>query len=664
MTDPAQRLALQEFLAESREGLALVEAELLALERDPTARPRVDAAFRALHTLKGTAGFLGLAALEALAHEGEELLAAARAGALELAGEPVGTLLGLVDRLRAGLDALEPAAQAAPGAEAGREAGEASVRVDVAAMDRLMDLTGELVLVRNQLLQLAAGAVAGPLVAASQRLDQVTSDLQGEVMRTRLQPIGTLWGPLRRVARDLAAALAKRARVDVEGGETELDRALIEAVRGPLGHLVRNAIDHGLEPPAARRAAGKPEEGRIALRARHEGGKVVIEVHDDGAGLDPRALADRAVTAGQLTREEAGRLPERELLALALRPGLSTAGAVTALSGRGVGLDAVKTSVERVGGAVELMSAPGRGTTVRLVIPLTLAIIPALLVASGGQRFALPQAHVLEVVRVDAGVERVLGAPVFRLRGRLLSLVHLDAELRPDDPAAAAAAPGDDAAVVVLEADGRRLGLLVAEVHDTEEIVVKPLGALLAGHPLFAGATVLGDGGVALILDVAGLVARASERRGDDATAAAAPSGPAAGAALLVVEAGAERAALPLEAVARLEELPRAALERALGRDVVQHRGEVVPLVALGRALGAPAAGPPPDPVPLVMVAGPMGAVGLAVDRVLDVFEGAAAPAAPATRRRGVAGTAVIAGRVTQVLDVPELVAAALEGGA
>ena len=389
----------------------------------------------------------------------------------------------------------------------------ATVRVDIGLLDKLMNLVGELVLTRNQLTQLAQARVlkAEAIAAISQRVNLVTTELQEGVMKTRLQPIGNIWSKFPRIVRDIAHELGKQVRLESVGTETELDRTIIEAIRDPLTHIIRNSVDHGIESPERRAAAGKHPEGHILMRAYHEGGQVNIEIIDDGAGIDHARVRNKAVEKKLISAEEAAGLSDRELTNLIFLPGFSTAEKVTNVSGRGVGMDVVRTNIEKIGGSVDLQSTPGQGTTLKIKIPLTLAIVPALIVRAGGERFAIPQVSLLELVRIEGeaaanAVENVYGSPVFRLRGNLLPLVFLDRELRLPGPPANAELSYN---IIVLQADQRPFGLVVDSVCDTEEIVVKPIGKHLKGLPMFAGATIMGDGRVALILDALGLAQHA-----------------------------------------------------------------------------------------------------------------------------------------------------------
>jgi two-component system chemotaxis sensor kinase CheA len=552
---------------------------------------------------------------------------------------------------------------------------ETTIRVDVGLLEKLMNLVGELVLTRNQILQLAATQKEPVLQGATQRLNLITSELQESVMKTRMQPIGTIWDRFPRITRDLAIACGKEVRLEMEGRETELDKTILEAIKDPLTHLLRNSVDHGIEKQIVRLAAGKSGCGSLMLRAFHEGGQVNIELADDGAGINPDRIRDKAVERGLVSREQAFRMSDRDAIHMIFQPGFSTAETITNLSGRGVGMDVVKTNIEKIGGSVDIHSQPGKGTTIKIKIPLTLAIIPALIVTAAGDRFAIPQVNLVELVHVDAadlreGLECVCGTPVYRLRDRLLPLVDLRRELYGDAPNWNAG-ERDAMNVVVLQADERQFGLVVDGINDTEEIVVKPLGKQLKGIPVFAGATIMGDGRVALILDVLGIaqrarvVSRIRERNRTD-TGSKPQSQASAKQSLLLLGVGADkRLAMPLSQVSRLEEIPSTAIEFADAREVVQYRDHILPLFRLSSLFGRA----PNDPLNsseamqvVVYSEGPR-SVGLVVDRILDIVETAAEireTATPQGRgRSGVVGSAIIQNRVTDLVDVAAILAEA-----
>jgi two-component system, chemotaxis family, sensor kinase CheA len=554
-----------------------------------------------------------------------------------------------------------------------RDSATDTVRIGVNLLDKLMNLVGELVLARNQLLQFSNATQDAGFHAVSQRMNLIASELQEEVMKTRMQPIGNIWNKFPRTVRDLALGCGKEVRLDMEGQNTELDRTIIEAIKDPLTHLVRNSIDHGIELPTVRRQNGKESCGCLRLRAFHEGGQVNIEVMDDGAGLNPDRIRHKAIERGLITPQQAGRMPERDMFNLIFLPGFSTAEKVTNVSGRGVGMDVVKTNVEKIGGTVEVQSAAGKGTTVRVKIPLTLAIVPALIVSCARNRFALPQVSLLELVRLEAEdkekcIEMVYGAPVYRLRGRLLPLVYLSRELQ----LAPSSEHKDAVNILILQAEGRQFGLVVDEIIDTQEIVVKPLGKQLKGIAAYSGATIMGDGGVALILDVLGLAQRAKvvseaqdfkpEERHSEVRHEAAH----ASKALLLAENGKDgRVAIPLSLVARLEEFPATAVEQAGGQEVMQYRGQIIPLLRLSRAL--PAREPAADireergSIQVVIYSESGRTVGLVVDHIVDVIDEYGA-VETMSARTGVTGSFVAQRRVTDLLDIPTIVRAGVAG--
>jgi two-component system chemotaxis sensor kinase CheA len=557
-------------------------------------------------------------------------------------------------------------AEPAAAVSRGSSVSESAIRVDVGQLDKLMNLVGELVLSRNQILQYASGSQDDGLSAASQRLNIITTELQESVMKTRMQPIGNVWSKFPRIVRDLASELGKQVALNMEGNETELDRTIIEAIKDPLTHIVRNSIDHGIEAPAVRQASGKPASGHLLLRAFHEGGQVNIEIVDDGHGIDVERVKAKAVERGLITSEKASRMPDREALNLVFAPGFSTAEKVTNVSGRGVGMDVVRTNIERIGGSVDLQTEAGRGTTLRIKIPLTLAIIPALVVTSCNERFAIPQVSLLELVRLDADqarkcIEHVSGAPVYRLRGDLLPLVYLNTVLEIGER------PGEDAVVniVVLQADGRMFGLIVDHVNDTEEIVVKPLAKQLKGLACFAGATIMGDGRIALILDVLGLAETAhaiADTREQPVLGEEDAEGSAHGSRLedrrsmLVLGIGENRRlAIPLSAVSRLEEFEEHQVERSGSQRVVQYRGRILPLVRVEDHIAGGDSGREwPKIMPVVVSTHENRTVGLLVDRIEDIVQ-EQVQIERRSREEGLEGSIVLQKRVTDLLDLSAL---------
>jgi len=554
-----------------------------------------------------------------------------------------------------------------------RDGAPETIRVGVNLLDKLMTQVGELVLARNQLLQIANTVGDAGLHAVSQRMNLIATELQEEVMKTRMQPIGNIWSQFPRTVRDVALGCNKEVGIEMEGEKTELDKTIIEAIKDPLTHLVRNSVDHGIELPAEREKTGKSRAGRLILRAFHEGGQVNIEISDDGAGLNSERIRQKAVERGVIGAEQAARMTEREIYNLIFLPGFSTAEKVTNVSGRGVGMDVVKTNVERIGGNVDVQSTRGQGTTVRVKIPLTLAIIPALVVTCCGERYAIPQVSLLELVRLEAdevrtAIELVHGAPVYRLRGQLLPLVYLSRELKLEVDNSRAKLSDGAVNIVVLQADERQFGLVVDQINDTEEIVVKPLRKQLKSVKTFAGSSIMGDGKVALILDVLGLAQRASvitetRERAMAEKIAESLNQEEKQTFLLFAGPGDSRMAIPLSTLARLEEFPVAQVEMSGSQWVTQYRGQILPLIRLNvvleerrnklRALQAP---PTADSGPIqVLVLNHEGrAFGLVVERILDIIEDAADVRSPATRA-AVLYSVVISNRVTELLDIPAI---------
>ena len=545
-----------------------------------------------------------------------------------------------------------------------KQVADSSIRVDVVHLDKLMNLVGELVLARNQILQFSAQQQDTAFAGTSQRLNLITTELQEGVMKTRMQPIGNIWSKFPRVVRDLSQACGKKIRIEMEGKETDLDKTIIEAIKDPLTHIVRNSADHGVESPEDRLAAGKPAEGRLLLRAFHEGGQVNIEITDDGAGIDPETVKAKAVKKGLITPDQAQRMGDREAVNLIFLPGFSTAQKVTNVSGRGVGMDVVKTNIEKIGGTVDILSKVGQGTTMKIKIPLTLAIIPALIVTCGGDPYAIPQVNLLELVRLEGeqavkGIETIHGAPVYRLRGNLLPLVYLNRQLQIEQEEDEGQAGAIN--IVVLQADDRQFGLVVEGINDTEEIVVKPLGKQLKSISVFAGATIMGDGMVALILDVLGIaqlghvVSEVRDRAMADQSAHAKDVSEERQ-TLLLLGVNGGRLAVPLSMVARLEEFNRDDIERTGELEVVQYRNQIMPLIRLANLLdfGETVAD---DGGPLLVVVYTENghSVGLVVDNILDIVE-EELDVQRKSEQHGLLGSAVVRGKVTDLLDVQGLV--------
>ena len=517
-----------------------------------------------------------------------------------------------------------------------------------------MTVVSELVLTRNQLLQILRAQKESEFATPLQRLNLVTSELQEGVMKTRMQPIGNAWAKLPRVVRDLAMEVGKKIDLQMHGAETELDRQLLELIKDPLTHMVRNSADHGLETPAERRAAGKPEVGRIMLDARHEGGHIVIEISDDGRGIAIDKVKAKALKNGLATEAELAQMTDQQIQQFVFRAGFSTAAQVTSISGRGVGMDVVRTNIDKIGGTIELWSVEGKGTSFTIKIPLTLAIVNALIVECGGERFAVPQISVVELVRAAANsdhrIEHVKGVPVLRLRNRLLPLVSLDKLLQLTQDARKV--EESSSFIIVTQVGTYVFGIIVDRVYDMEEIVVKPVAPLLRDLSLFSGNTILGDGSVVMILDPNGIAAATGEiaptEEGMEAEAGSNEHQGSERMALLLFQAGGRQTplAVPLSLVARLEEIEIAKIERSDGKPVVQYRGKLMPLIFIDGTEQFKEKGQQP----VIVFGEGEQTMGLVVDEIVDIVEDHLSVEL-GTPRDGLLGSAVIAGKSTDVID-------------
>ena len=658
-----------------------------------------------MHTIKGTCGFLGLPRLEHVAHAAENVLGRVRDGELAATPDVISLVLAALDRIKAIVAALgatgaEPAGddaaviealdrvatgQEAPPQEATTQASpiqaespavadpapteaaaaNQTIRVTVDVLEELMTLVGELVLTRNQLLQLSRVQGNTAFSAPLQRLSHITSELQEGVMKTRMQPIGNAWNKLPRLVRDLAQETGKKIVLEMRGQDTELDRQVLELMRDPLTHMVRNSADHGLETPPERVMAGKPETGRILLNAYHQGGHIIVEIGDDGRGLDVARIRAKAHSRGLATEAELAAMSDQQIRAFIFRAGFSTAETVTSISGRGVGMDVVRSNIERIGGTIELASTFGQGSCFTIKIPLTLAIVSALIVQVAGERFAIPQISVMELVRVgqaEAGqtqshglmIEHIGPTPVLRLRDHLLPLVSLRTLLRMEGDESGPAA--EQATVVVTTVGSSLLGIVVDEVFDTEEIVVKPVAPILRHITMFSGNTILGDGSVIMILDPTGVARSAGVSTRSVAGAAEAakmrPPQSEEPVAMLLFRAASNASvlAVPLSLVSRLEMLATSGIEPAGGGFTTQYRGQLMPLIAMGPD-DLPNLGAQQAEQPVLVFADGLRSMGLMVGSITDVVHDRLRVELGASRP-GFLGTAVIAGQAADVIDI------------
>jgi two-component system chemotaxis sensor kinase CheA len=705
---------LREFVTETNESLDVVDVELVRFEQDPNNAKILGNIFRLVHTIKGTCGFLGLPRLEALAHAAETLMGRFRDG-LPASGEAVTLILATIDRIKEILESLErdqrepdgvdddliaglhdlvervgappalPPAAAVPAQAAPADpspkvapkpaaavvakaapadiavpdddhgmAANQSIRVAVDSLEKLMTMVSELVLTRNQLLEIVRRHEDSEFKAPLQRLSNVTAELQEGVMKTRMQPIGNAWQKLPRIVRDLSGELDKQIDLEMHGAETELDRQVLELIKDPLTHMVRNSADHGLECPAERRAVGKPDHGRIRLSAYHEGGHIIIQVADDGRGLNTERIKAKAVTHGLASEAEIEKLSEAQIHKFIFVPGFSTASEVTSVSGRGVGMDVVRTNIDQIGGTIDVKSISGAGVSFTIKIPLTLAIVAALIVEAGGDRFAIPQLSVVELVRARGGgehrVERIKDTAVLRLRdkllplGRLTRLLGIQTGAEPED---------GKGFITVIQVGSQSFGVIVDAAFHTEEIVVKPMSSKLRNIPMFSGNTILGDGSVIMIVDPNGIaqalgstvtsqMAAAEADRARHATA----EKPAT--SLLVFRAGsAQLKAVPLSLITRLEEIDARKIEISNGRAMVQYRGQLMPLISMNEHVRVKGEGAQP----LLVFSDGSRSMALVVDEIVDIVEDHL-DIQVGGDNSGVLGSAIVKGQATEIVDV------------
>ena len=528
-----------------------------------------------------------------------------------------------------------------------------SIRVNVDTLEHLMTMVSELVLTRNQLLEIARRNEDTEFKVPLQRLSNVTAELQEGVMKTRMQPIGNAWQKLPRIVRDLATELGKQIELEMHGADTELDRQVLDLIKDPLTHMVRNSADHGLETMAERAASGKAEQGTIRLSAYHEGGHIIICIADNGRGLNTERIKAKAVANGLVTEAELEKMTEAQIHKFIFEPGFSTAAAVTSVSGRGVGMDVVRTNIDQIGGTIDIKSVAGEGTSVTIKIPLTLAIVSALIVEAGGDRFAIPQLSVVELVRARANsehrIERIKDTAVLRLRNKLLPLMHLKKLLKIDD---GSSTDPENGFIVVTQVGNQTFGIVVDCVFHTEEIVVKPMSTKLRHIDMFSGNTILGDGAVIMIIDPNGIAkalgaaGSASQAVADEHAAHHAVGGEQL-TSLLVFRAGtAQPKAVPLALVTRLEEIAADKIEISNGRYMVQYRDQLMPLVQM-EGVSVQTTGSQP----ILVFADETRAMGLVVDEIIDIVE-ERLHIQVSGAKDGILGSAVIKGQATEVIDV------------
>jgi len=732
-----------EFITETTESLALLDLELVNLEKNPQDSAILGTIFRVMHTIKGTCGFLSLPRLESVAHASENVLGKIRDKKLEATPDAISLVLESLDNIKALIDHLsnegteqpgddsaligrlnrlaesgttkgtaapakaapvsadnpfphfrgeddpvlkaamdkilaeqavpkeveKPKAKAAPVAKATVEAplleskdaaAATSIRVNLDVLETLMQSVSELVLTRNQLMQIVRVKEDKDFMTPLQQLSHITTELQDSVMKTRMQPIGNAWAKFPRLIRDLSLELGKKIDLKMFGAETELDRQLLEVVKDPLIHMVRNSCDHGLETPIERVTAGKPETGTITLSAYHEGGHIIIEIKDDGRGINIEKVKQKALSSGLASEAALEAMSEKQIVQFIFHAGFSTVEKVTSVSGRGVGMDVVRNNIEKIGGAIELDSRWGHGSRISIKIPLTLAIISVLLVEVSGQKFAIPQLNVLELVRVAPGtelsIETISGSPVMRLRNKLLSLAVLSSVLGiPTDMSELLT---KEMYVAICKVGGYDFGIVVEQFYDTEEIVVKPVASILKNISVYAGNTILGDGSVIMILDPGG-VARSignieiSSHNVVTETRKTLSSAEALVGFLLFTTGKGAPKSVPLELVSRLEEIAVSSIEIAGDRPVVQYHGELMRLIMLDDDFTLPASGK----VDVVVFSYDRKIIGLVVKEIIDIVYTpfAIKLTSKDSQNKGYLGSMVIAGKSTDIVDVAQL---------
>ena len=718
---------IAEFLTETNESLEELDVDLVRLEQDPNDKELLSKIFRVIHTVKGTCGFIGLSRLESVAHKAEDVLGLFRDGALEVTPEYVSLIFESLDRIKYIVGEIEATGEEPKGDDSelinklasvledggvktttneelaaafaipdlnedndddiiqepvkkteaagsaepqkARESAIAnqSLRVNVEVLENLMTLVSELVLTRNQLLQIMRSSNDDSFTAPLQRLNHVVSDLQEGVMKTRMQPVGNAWSKLPRIIRDICNELNKKIDLDMKGQDTELDRQVLELIKDPLTHMVRNSADHGIESPAERAAAGKPETGHIRLNSYHEGGHIIIEIADDGRGLSTQKIKDKVLNNKLATEEEIENLSDQQLQQFIFKPGFSTAETITSVSGRGVGMDVVRTNIEKIGGSIDLKSVEGQGTTIQIKIPLTLAIVSALIVESGNERFAIPQLAVKELVMTSIDgenrIETIKGTPVFRLRDTLLPLVSLQELLKIITPHSPSASADNEKSkeptnnyngkyIVVTQVGSYMFGVIVDKVFDTEEIVVKPVANMLRNIDMFSGNTILGDGTVIMILDPAGIAKSTGDidmaERNDNDAAQRAENRAQEKTSLLLFKAGAGAPkAVPLELVSRLEEIRSADVEYANDKMVVQYRGNLMPLLAYDSFITFENVAMRP----VLVFSDGNKSMGLVVDSIIDITEHHLDIKITSANDK-MLGSAIIHGKTTDIVNV------------
>ncbi len=716
MTQELDYELLQTFLTESKEHLETIDQGLIDLERNPSDEPTISKVFRAMHTIKGGSGFLGFKNMELVTHAGENLLNSIRDKTISATTEIISALLKTADAIREIISHIEHdghsgsetfseliallhalhenknhkentheakkgncgfvifdelsknEAQATKPQNTPRrkeETVDQTIRVNIQTLSKLMDLVGELVLSRNEVQQITESQKLILLQSPCQKLSRITSELQEQVLKTRMQPISTIWNPFQRIVRDLSLSCGKKVHLMMEGQDTELDKSLLETIKDPLTHLVRNAMDHGFEQPDERIKNGKNDTGQFILKARSESGNVVIDIIDDGKGIDPERIRSKAIEKKLITLEEAKKLSDKNIISYIFAPGFSTAEKVTNISGRGVGMDVVKTNIEKIGGTVEIDSIVRKGTTIRLKIPLTLAIMPALIVKVAEHQFAIPQSALVELIRhrhdsTHKNLEQIHGQFLYRLRGKLLPLIFLHDVVGYARPTVT---PEHRFNIIVLNFGHTHVGMIVDEIRDTQEIVIKPLGQQFKDIAIYSGATIMGDSSIALILNMEGLsqtidMSSSLDLQNKELSTTMTSTTPENTSQFLIVQTPDDgRLAIPIQQIIRLEKLWRHKLEFAGERAVTQYRGNILTLLHLNSFLSERRQVSrltensfQQDILSLIVMKNNHHEFGIIVDRIIDIID-VNSEKLSMPSRKNILGTAIIQKRITEFFD-------------
>lgn len=649
---------IEYFLVEGYEELLKYEAYLLDLEKDPSNSDLLQSVFRSIHSIKGTCGFLGFTKLQEIAHKGENLLSSLRDGKIKVNAYLISVLLELSTVIKENMKEIETTGKESSqdysqfisklsaileislnmiGMTEGHDvvaktvvsetdSSVSTIRIEIRHLDKLMNLVGELVLNRNQILETSGRIKDTALQSNTFKLNQLTTELQEGIMKTRLQPIKTVWNQLHKVVRNLSLELGKKVRLEFQGEDTELDKSILEAVKDPLMHIIRNCMDHGIETPEKRKQNGKNEEGHILLKAFHEGGQVSLQISDDGEGINVQKIREKAFFNGLITQEQKKDMSDSDLLNLIFLPGFSTSEAVTNVSGRGVGMDVVKSNLQKIGGTISIANFPGKGIRFKITIPLTLTIIPALIMTCGEYEFAIPQTSLLEIVelsqeKLDTEIRRIHESYVYLLREEFLTVIFLKDLLKLPDREKKSV----NSSIIIVQSENQKFGIIVDEALDTEEIVVKPLGKHIQKIFAYSGVTILGDGKIALILNIQNIMENIlTNIRNKSENEMEYEQEIEENSSYVIFEiSGNYKLALPLKSVLRIEEIDSALLKTSAGKKVLSYREMFIPTIWLsGLLLGRDSEIPDIGILNMLIYQDAGYTIGFIISNIIDIAEG------------------------------------------